>query len=251
MANSLRVELEMKQQVLSFLKTNNTTLIYTGAVLLTALLTGIGTFYFKNAGEITVYGADINPLLPVDLAFFNAQPTKEGQVAITWSTITEQDNDFFVLERSIDGQNFFVLDTLDGAGTSNTTKSYTYTDSYPVAGSNYYRLKQTNYDGKFNYLHTVSVTSKKAKPALYMVSIGPNPYQNQFEVSFYSIDNNAVHLKLMDMEGKILFTKSIETAQGHNSYTYTDNQDLQPGIYLFSIVQKGTPAKTFRVVKSS
>lgn len=197
------------------------------------------------------FGPDAESLLPIELLTFNAQLTTAGDVDITWSTAAEKDNDFFTIERSLDGQNFFVLDTLGGAGNSHTLREYTYTDAAPVAGYNYYRLKQTDYDGKFEYFDMVTVVNDKAKPELSMISIGPNPYRDQFEVSFYSIDNNAVHLKLMDMRGKTIFSKSLEAEKGLNSYTYVDQSNLQPGIYLFTIVQKGTPAKTFRVVKSS
>src|SRR5690606_23628449 len=80
------------------------------------------------------------------------------------------------------------------------------------------------------------------------VSISPNPFNQHFEVSFHATDNSIVHLKLMDMQGATIFNKSLEAEKGTNTFVYNDHR-LQSGIYLLSIVQKGVPAKTFRMVK--
>lgn len=197
------------------------------------------------------FGPGADALLPIDLISFDAQLNEASQVAITWATASEENNDFFAIERSIDGQNFFTLDTIKGAGNSNSLLEYEYVDKYPVAGTNYYRLKQTDYDGKFEYFKIASVYNETVQAEFSVISLGPNPYKDHFEVNFVSGDNNDVHLKLMDMQGKTIFSKSLETQIGENSYIYYDQANLQPGVYLFTIVQKGTPAKTFRVVKNS
>lgn len=239
----------MKTRLLSS-KSIKTIVAYSCTGIIAIILISLSIFFYFNKKN-TVNNPDIDPLLSTALLSFDAELTQEGKVSIVWSTATEKNNDFFTLERSLDGQNFFVLDTLEGAGISHARTDYTYIDAHPVSGPNYYRLKQTDYEGKFEYFKTIRVVNDQEKPALSMISIDPNPYRDQFKVSFYSIDNNAVHLKLMDMEGRTIFAKSLEAAQGLNSYTYTVEEDFQPGIYLFTIVQKGTPAKTFRVVKTS
>lgn len=197
------------------------------------------------------FGPDAASLLPIELISFTGDMTKDEEVLLSWATAAEKGNDFFTIERSLDGQNFFVLDTISGAGNSNKRIDYTYTDPYPASGYNYYRLKQTDFDGKFEHFNVVAVINDKAEPQLSQVSIGPNPYYEHFEVSFHSMDNGMVHLKLMDMQGRTIFNMSMEAEKGTNSFIYDDDHQLQPGIYLFTIVQKGTPAQTFRVVKAS
>lgn len=197
------------------------------------------------------FGTDAESLLPIELISFKGELTNEEEVLISWSTATEKGNDFFTIERSLDGQNFFVLDTIPGAGNSNKRINYTYIDPYPVSGYNYYRLKQTDFDGKFEYFNAIAVVNDKGQPQLSQIVISPNPYFEHFEVSFHSMDNSTVHLKLMDMQGRTIFNKSIEAEKGINSYYVNNNDQLKSGIYLLTIVQKGTPAKTFRIVKSS
>lgn len=190
-------------------------------------------------------------ILPIDLLTFDATLTPEKETEITWTTTSEESNDYFTIERSLDGQNFFTLDTIEGAGNSSELKEYAYTDTAPVSGYNYYRLKQTDYDGKSETFDIATVFNDNAEPELSIVSIGPNPYRDHFEINFTSLDNSFVHMKISDMQGRTIFAKSLEAEKGLNSFTYVDQKGLQPGVYLFTIVQKGTPAKTYRIVKDS
>lgn len=204
----------------------------------------------KITPGLAYFGIGAESILPIDLISFDAALTPAGDVALTWATAAEMNNDFFTIERSVDGKNFFILDTLAGAGNSNIRKDYSYTDTAPVAGYNYYRLKQTDYDGKFEYFDVATVVNDNVKPELSEVSVGPNPFRNEFEVKFYSVDNSSVHLKLMDMQGKAIFTKSLEAEKGPNTFSYYDQENLRPGVYIFTIVQQGTPAETVRLVKN-
>lgn len=89
-----------------------------------------------------------NFYLPVNLISFNAS-CLGAKVELNWATSTEANNDYFIVERSIDGIHFNAIATVDGAGNSNKFMSYIYTDSYD--GKAYYRLKQIDYDGTFSY----------------------------------------------------------------------------------------------------
>lgn len=189
--------------------------------------------------------------LPIELLAFNATLNAEQDTEITWATASEENNEYFTIERSLDGKNFFTLDTIAGAGNSKEQLEYSYVDDAPVAGYNYYRLKQTDIDGKSETFDIVSVFNDNAAPELNIVSLGPNPYRDYFEINFTSIDDSPVHLKISDMNGRTIFRKTLEAEKGDNTFTYVDRKNLQPGIYLFTIVQRGTPAKTFRLVKDS
>jgi len=85
--------------------------------------------------------------LPVTLAVFDAVSTPAG-IHLNWTTETEQDNDYFTIEHSIDGSNFTTLKTTPGAGTSDRRNAYSYTHKTPAKGNNYYRLRMVDFDGK-------------------------------------------------------------------------------------------------------
>lgn len=197
------------------------------------------------------FGNNANESFPVDLITLNAMLTPDHQANITWSMNSKQSNGYFTIERSLDGRNFFTLDTVHVISQDKETVEYTYIDEAPVSGYNYYRLVQRDINGISETFNVLPLYNKNAEPELSIVSIGPNPYVDKFEINFTSSDKSKVHMKISDMQGRTIFTKSLEAEEGLNSFTYIDRKNLQPGIYLFTIVQKGTPAKTYRLVKDS
>ncbi|MBN8703538.1 MAG: hypothetical protein J0M08_10765 [Bacteroidetes bacterium] len=86
--------------------------------------------------------------LPIELTSFELFSTKRNQVDLEWTTISENNNDFFSIERSSDGVNFTPVGTVDGAGNSMSMLHYKFSDVSAPAGENYYRLKQTDFDGQ-------------------------------------------------------------------------------------------------------
>jgi len=107
--------------------------------------------------------------LPVELLYFNARAAGD-LVFLNWSTQTEENNDFFTIERSKDGYDWTVIAEIPGAGFSNDMLDYEFTDMSPTTGWNYYRLKQTDYDGQFEYFDVVGVLlgASENGPQLYI-----------------------------------------------------------------------------------
>lgn len=95
--------------------------------------------------------------LPIELISFEAKLNTNNQVDIFWATASEQNNDFFTIERSTDGLNWEIVTTVAGAGNSINRIDYHAYDARPVSGISYYRLKQTDFDGAFEYSYIVSV----------------------------------------------------------------------------------------------
>lgn len=88
--------------------------------------------------------------LPVELSGFKAI-RKQNTAVLQWQTATEQNSESFVIERSSDGNRFTAIGTVRAAGNSNTMRSYSYEDAFPLKGKNYYRLKQVDIDGRSSY----------------------------------------------------------------------------------------------------
>jgi len=97
-----------------------------------------------------------NIVLPIQLIFFAGNITTEG-VLLSWSTSNEINNDYFAIERSTDGVSFDNIGETDGQGTSSHLSEYEFVDKAPKDGSNYYRLKQVDYDGQFTYSKIIGV----------------------------------------------------------------------------------------------
>ena len=107
------------------------------------------SFSFEGCGGVA---------LPVELLTFTVEKTSENDAFLEWSTATERDNDFFVVERSSDGWLFEEVETVPGAGNSQSVLQYEFLDKYPLTGTSYYRLKQVDYSGEVSYSDVVDFT---------------------------------------------------------------------------------------------
>lgn len=95
---------------------------------------------------------DVCGMLVLGVAFGDFEAVKmEKEVELYWNTVTERDNDYFIIERSQDGSSFETLGMVDGSGTTEWETSYTYQDIAPEEGLNYYRLQQVDVDGNVEY----------------------------------------------------------------------------------------------------
>lgn len=110
-----------------------------------------------------------NNTLPIELISFTAKLTNAQQVVLDWVTATELNNDYMLIERSLDGQKFLEIGKVQGAGTSIEAQEYRFIDEIPKTGFNYYRLKQVDLDGSFQYsqLVTANLSSEKTPVTVY------------------------------------------------------------------------------------
>src|SRR5690606_34232395 len=97
--------------------------------------------------------AIVNPL-PVTWLYFKGENKGEDNV-LTWATASEKNNEYFELERSLDAQNWTTIGQIEAAGYSTTTQTYFYTDKNAPFGRVYYRVKQVDFDGKYEYAENV------------------------------------------------------------------------------------------------
>ena len=170
------------------------------------------------------------PPLPVNMISFSAEKFGDG-VNLLWSTATEINNLKFDVMRSIDGKSFVTIGTVAGNGNSNTILDYSYMDNaitaYPVI---YYRLKQTDYNGKFTYTDIIKVKNNEEISA--SIKVYPNPYEGQFNWEFATVQGKKYTLKMYDMTGKLVYKENIENA---TMGTIKPNVALPHGIYMLSL----------------
>ena len=191
-------------------------------------------------GPFVIASANANNPLPITLLDFTCVLTQRGKVNIRWSTLNELNNDYFHIERSIDGQTFrSFTEKIKGAGTSMEKLTYATEDKSPPSGKVYYRLKQVDFDGVSSY----SVVRMIQSENLYVVEAYPNP---------------ADHTILIDLNEKTLGSISVVNSLGVNQHVPVnvdkatisiDSSTLSSGLYLIRVVLDGT-LTTLRVIVS-
>ena len=141
-----------------------------------------------QVGGMLVMTSGTFSVLPVQLTSFTATQ-ENGTHRLHWQTATETNNHHFDIERSTGGRSFEKIGTLAGAGNSSTGENYSFIDNRPISGTNYYRLKQTDTDGRFDYSKVISVKHTTGK----RFSVYPNPVSNQLIIEGVN-ENNAAYI---------------------------------------------------------
>lgn len=161
---------------------------------------------------ITLGSSDLANPLPVELIHFAATAENES-VKLNWTTASELNNDFFTVQHSTNGVEFTSLGIINGQGTTHNSTSYEFIDETPHAGINYYRLKQTDFDGTSDFSNVVAV-NMNLEWMLY-----PNPVTYGTDVTINKKDDYAVYNNLGVMVMKLSDTTKINIAT------------LAPGVY--------------------
>ncbi len=150
--------------------------------------------------------------LPVQLTGFTCSPAGNG-INLFWGTATEVNNRYFTLQRSLDGINFTTIWQGPGAGNSDKYRSYSYLDTNTMSGTNYYRLQQTDFDGKTTTFNTISCTSGKQMAG----NIFPNPASESFTVTIGPSDNTQT-LTIYDLVGRAVHTENFDPQSGFENH---------------------------------
>jgi Secretion system C-terminal sorting domain len=163
-----------------------------------------GVTSFSGGTGASGVGGGASPL-PISLLYFTGA-VKGKNVELEWQTSSELNNDFFTLERSADGKTFEPIAQIRGAGTTTQTQKYTFTDVQPLPNTSYYRLTQTDFDGKTAQHNTVNVQFKTTK----LFEISPNPIRDVLFVSFSNINpTETATLEVLNMLGQLVYTEQI------------------------------------------
>jgi hypothetical protein len=197
--------------------------------LINATLSGCGNDYAID--DIQFGACPSGGPLPVDFLNITAAQ-KGGAVAINWSTASENNNSYFDVEKSFDGSNFTTINSVKGAGNSSTLKNYGSYDAKPVAGYNYYRIRQVDFDGKFKFSDVVKVKISFDKTG---VSVLTNPFVNNITVDFVSPANQRLNIKLTDISGKLIATEFWNISKGSSRVVFSKVTNLKSGMYIFIV----------------
>jgi hypothetical protein len=187
----------------------------------------------NRADEIITYNIKVNPcncleqLLPIKLIDFSAV-IKEKAVELFWTTLSEQNNDYFSIEKSLDAINWETFNIIKSLGNSELVQTYSVFDSSPFNGLSYYRLKQTDIGGKSSYSKIESIF----KHVQGEIEIYPNPNEDGLlKISTKGL--NQYQIKLIDAYGRVIYHSEPSSA-----VTEIDLSSFGKGVYIVLITNE-------------
>jgi len=188
--------------------------------------------------------------LPADR--LTAMANLDGNIAtIKWSTLSEHDTKYFIVERSLDNVNWTATsNSIPAAGNSTEKREYQLPDNISSLMQQkmiYYRVKLVDIDGKATYSN-VAVVRLVTK---LQVSVWPNPFQSSVAISFTTDNATTLTIKMVDMNGKLVRNTSQPVGRGTSQVTLRDLEKLPQGIYLLEVMdQKSGTSSVHRLIKN-
>lgn len=166
--------------------------------------------------------------LPIELSSFYAEADGTS-VNVNWVVHSQINNDYYTIEKSIDCLNWEEVERVNGDGNSNTEKNYTIIDKHPNIGISYYRLKQTDYDGRSETFHPVSVEVENKYTI--ELKIKPNPAINYIELEMPHTEHPLINhrIKIFDTKGNEIYKKHFI---GEIENFRIDVKRFKPGYYI-------------------
>ena len=195
------------------------------------------TTQLTAVNSIDIFIAKFGPLSPLPVKLTSFKGENKGTInKLSWTTATEINNSGFELQRSSDGVNFHKIAFVDSkgrSGNSNTDLSYSIEDINPFPGNNYYRLKQIDINGRFEYSKVILL--KQAKPNVIIVkNIFPNPAFENVNITINSSIKESISIVVTNIEGKIVMRVETQLTRGDNQISLLSGS-LTAGVYLIQI----------------
>lgn len=188
------------------------------------------------------YGCEI--ALPIELASFTAK-CNNGAIEVEWVTASETNNKHFTLERSDDLTHWSAIARVNGAGNSTIPLSYSYTDESRKSNKIvYYRLIQTDYDGKEETFSPITASCDQS--ADYSLNIYPNPANDQLFCDITNESGNTAKIEIINAYGQLVYQNEHSLSEGLN-HLEIDLSKLKSGMYSFKLI---TPDGKIAKVKS-
>lgn len=178
--------------------------------------------------------------LPVELSSFVGINENSSKIILSWQTATELNNSKFIIETSHQGETFQRIGEVAGAGTTTEPQNYSFTHHTPSAGINYYRLKQVDFDGTFEYSKVIAINA----PGSNDVFAFPNPAREKISVQ-YDQSKGAGNIQLLDALGRRI---NANIAGYAGNYEVTLPESLARGTYWLKVERNGK-VQTLPVVK--
>lgn len=181
-------------------------------------------------------------VLPVELLSFDAKKNK-STIDLSWETASERSSDYFLIERSPDGEAFEPIGQVSAAGDAQSLTSYSFQDKKPLTGMNYYRLRELDKDGTETLSKIVSVQNG----SLNQVQLYPNPTKDYFLLVTENKEEAAATIEVRNSTGNLVYQQGETLANNNTIRVSTDF--LTPGVYWVTVIFDNLKSETLRMVK--
>jgi hypothetical protein len=182
--------------------------------------------------------------LPIRLIQFEAIP-EQNKIRINWTTISESNNAFFTIEKSTNGQDWKSIGTIEGADNSFKKTRYEFYDYNPISGIQYYRLKQTDFDGNSLVFNIISLNFSNKNPNV--IAVYPNPAKDYVAIEIAENEKlqEETFVRFISPQGKIV----LELVIFQETKTIVDLKGFIPGVYFVEI-QNSESKTQMKLVKN-
>jgi len=181
----------------------------------------------SSKAKVKIGGVCNEAALGINLNYFSGIPINNEWVLTKWETFYEENNDFYTLERTKDNENWTIIATVKGNGTKKNKSFYQYYD----------RLKQTDFDGKSEYVGYIAVNIYPKN--IKVRNIFPNPVDNKITYLINSdTDSTILNIEIVDVIGRILMSEKVNLRKGDN-HNSLDVSEMESGPYflIFNIIE--------------
>jgi Secretion system C-terminal sorting domain len=163
-------------------------------------------------------------------------------IKLEWSTTNEKDNSHFEIEKSLDGKNFIKIGQVKGFGTTSEIQNYTFLDDKMTNTTAYYRLRQTDFNGKVAFSKIIATNSdlRKGKTRVY-----PTLVNDWVTVDLKA--SNDFDLLVSDVVGRVVLSQKVKYTEGGNTFLL-DLNGISKGIY-FVTLKSGATVDAFKIQK--
>ncbi len=187
-----------------------------------------------NKSGLIFYPGNIS--LPIELVDQKVICTEKGAL-ISWTTATEVNNDYFQIEKSEDAKAWEILDILKGAGNSNSLARYEFLDNQFSENTAYYRIKQVDYDGKYEYSPILSIFCNESVNAFEFT--GYKISDNRLDVSLKTDDPGIIKISLCDISGKKITSYTVNHPDKGVNFIQQEVHVIN-GVYILIVEQNNT-----------
>jgi hypothetical protein len=222
----------------------------TGSTLSTSAIATAGAYQTVQSGsfysDAFLFKLVNIAVLPVELLYFDCKEINEsGEVTCSWATASETENNYFGLERSVDGNIWEEITQIDGYGTTQSLHEYKWIDQHPIVGGCYYRLIQVDFNGyrTEGIIDFVSVNSSIQDIILY-----PVPVKDKLRV-ILPFDSGHIHWYIVNLEGKIMLSRNPIHNEESSSHFEINLASLPVGLYTIHLISPSGTNSVKRFIK--
>ncbi|MDP3149199.1 MAG: YCF48-related protein [Ignavibacteria bacterium] len=173
--------------------------------------------------------------VPVELILFEGK-VENNKIVLFWGTATELNNQGFYIEKSFDKKNWFDIGFIEGKGTTVELSYYSFTDNEIASNVHFYRLKQVDYDGSYEYSKIIEISLTLKLSSFHLFQNYPNPYNSSTIITYQIPQKSFVNISLYDIKGEKIIELLNEEKEKGLFKTALENNQLTSGIYFVRMI---------------